>query len=67
LTGYKLRQLKKESMTTKFKGWLWAVRLLLIAGNKCKPTLKLDPKGWEQYYEDGLTPSQAITEDFKHV
>jgi hypothetical protein len=54
-------------MTTKFKGWLWAVRLLLIAGNKCKPTLKLDPKGWEQYYEDGLTPSQAITEDFKHV
>lgn len=49
----------------KYGGWLWAVQLLLIHKFKCKSDLKLCPKSWKVYYDNGLNAFEAIIEDIK--
>jgi hypothetical protein len=50
-----------------YKMWLRGLKYLLVYHKLMKPNIDLCPKGWRMYFDEGLTPSQAIKEDIGNV
>lgn len=50
----------------RYQGWLWIVKLIGKSQKVFTDETKLCPDSWKVYYDEGLTPLQALKQDFKY-
>jgi hypothetical protein len=50
-----------------YKMWLRGLKYLLVYHKLMKQNIDPCPKGWRMYFDEGLTPMQAIKEDIGNV
>lgn len=57
----------EDKLKIKYDVWLEEIRSIFIRDYNSSPELKLDKEAWQIYFDEGLTPSEAIAEDMSNV